>query len=458
MLSPPTLAIQTPAVRHLTSPASYDLVDHASYLGVCPSADIAAQISTFRCQPVAPYAAIAAVDDTVDDTMSGAMRRLLQEVPMPSATFLKTKFCIDFEVPSTREVTQQELNFVLALSIEDVEGVDVFARLPSGALRTFKQQLDYFVAHHEDRTTTVPLMMHYLRTRGQNRQLNRAAMVDLVIAAMEDEVRTGYFAILLNPSSGRQEKTRRHLLVHHGVLTHRNAPGLLAFPVDCPHFDDAVCRFASREDFADIYMLQVIQDWNDRFFQTYAVSSGHLRNAMDKVNARRAYYFRVVRKDAFMFVQWRVDRSRVKEATTVLLSWRMPVGRDADAMPELVSTNCTDCVAGDNHPGSSHIMTGMSGIAMLRSGDIVPGDIGDGAKAWGGPGRLSSAPVQSIDAIAHLTGTSILTQFTSFQRKAPPLVSQMERYLTRFTELSLCLVITLLPLLKFMQVGMSAGG
>ena len=65
----------------------------------------------------------------------------------------------------------------------------------------------------------------------------------------------------------------------------------------------------------------------------------------------------------------------------------------------------------------------------MQDGSISTGNVGDGAKAWGGVGRASHVPVQSAYNIALLVqGGRELREFTGFRVGAPPLTPAMERF------------------------------
>jgi len=120
----------------------------------------------------------------------------------------------------------------------------------------------------------------------------------------------------------------------------------------------------------------------------------------------------------------------------VVVVFRTPAGRDAEWSPKVIAVHCQKCTAGKHHGGCSHAFTALVALTLLQARQITAGDVGDGAKAWGGANRLSSVPVQSIKCIALLTRSGPLVYFTGFLPDAPPLDDLLEDYITRFQQLA----------------------
>ena len=98
-----------------------------------------------------------------------------------------------------------------------------------------------------------------------------------------------------------------------------------------------------------------------------------------------------------------------------------------------MAAKCDDCTAGKFHGACSHIMTGITGLVLIQTGQITAGDVGDGTKSWQ-PTKNSSVPVQSIKDISILIGTGALSQFTGFRPEAPPLERKMAEYIKNIRE------------------------
>ena len=317
----------------------------------------------------------------------------------------------------------------------DVPGADEFARDGAGALLTPEGQLAHFNSLNSAGSLSMAVMQLYSKSRGLFLQLNKADTINAVIKSMEREVQAGRF-LIVDPADGKHEKHRMFRLWDTGVLFGVNAPGLM--PAPCPSFTDSAWRYVRKEDIDGMSMLHVLYDWHDLFYKSESTTSAQLRKGVRKITCGRAYHCITTTSNEYMFVVWSVDRSQIKATQTVLLVFRMPVGRDADSKQELVAAKCYSCAAGENHGACSHILTGLNGLVLIQSRVIVAGDIGSGNKFWG-PGsvkKTSSVPVQPITRIALLTGSGKLTKYTGFQPGAPALKPVMNNFIKRFQELA----------------------
>ena len=317
--------------------------------------------------------------------------------------------CLSSNVPTDRLITMDELHALLELSILDVPGADVFCRDKTDHLLSPQQQLQHFNARRNP--PILDLLMTYLRTRGLKAgSMRHADLLAIVKSKMADESSLGRFMIS-DPEDGQYEKKRIVLLIRHGILTAVNAPHLV-FPPP-PSVSDKSWRFITADDLKDLNMLVELLRWEEMFHPSDADHSGRLLKASRRAGARRAYYCRVCRNDDAMLITMRTDRSRVKQAMCVLLIFRMNVGRDVEQEPQLIAAKCPGCDVGENHPGCSHIFSGLTTLTCLQLGAITAGDIGDDGKSWGDPKKIDSVPTQSTANIALLTRYAAVASFTS---------------------------------------------
>ena len=126
---------------------------------------------------------------------------------------------------------------------------------------------------------------------------------------MEREAEQQMFTIF-DPEDGRYEKARCIKLIHDGVLNTTNAPGFV--PVQCPPLNDPIWRFAVTGDLTGIHVLHEVYNWNDHFYRSYATDAAHLRKALSKITADRAYHCFTCKRDEFHFFILAVDCSQVK--------------------------------------------------------------------------------------------------------------------------------------------------
>jgi len=107
----------------------------------------------------------------------------------------------------------------------------------------------------------------------------------------------------------------------------------------------------------------------------------------------------------------------------VWLGFKRDVGRVKAKAPELVSSKCGQCPAGDPHPCCDHILTAITAVELLGRGEVTGGNVGDGQRAWG-PGskkiKTSHVACQNIMDIALLTRSARLSRFLGRRPEAPP--------------------------------------
>jgi hypothetical protein len=243
---------------------------------------------------------------------------------------------------------------------------------------------------------------------------------------MEREVRQGKFDVV-DPEDGKYEKLRVWRLAVAGVLTWKNAPGVVPPPV--PSSSASGWSWLTKDDLKQFNMLELLYEWHDLFYTSGASSSVQLHKALNKITSGRAYNCRKCIEDDFMYVVWHIEKSMRKEKHQVNLAFRVAVGRNSGKV-ELLGGTCGKCIAGEWHAGCSHILSALSGLALLQMDLIKAGDVGDGVRTWGQNFSVTSAvPVQSIAAISMLVDGGKLAGYTGFRDGEEPSDDGLERYL-----------------------------
>jgi hypothetical protein len=208
-----------------------------------------------------------------------------------------------------------------------------------------------------------------------------------------------------------------------------------------PQASDPRWAYIDRSALEGSNMSDIMLAWFAMFHDDLKLAA--LRKAQNKFVCGRAYQCRMLQNDDLFYVMIKVDASQRKESRVVCITFKQSVGHNERTPLQPLSARCSPaakgqkaCTAGDNCPCCSHIITAFVALQQLQLGTITAGDIGDGARAWGGVNQSSHVSVQSMRTISLLVqGGAKLRGFTGFRPGAPPLAPQMRLFLERINKL-----------------------